>query len=133
MSSESFPLEPEPASVAAEVIVVADGAPVDPSDAVRESGARLVTIAGRLGPAAARSRGAALAQGELLAFVDADIVVDEDALTRLVAAFEEESDLAAAFGGDVRKRDRVETGVRNHSLVTLQKKDFRYLVSMMAG
>jgi GT2 family glycosyltransferase len=88
-----------PASVAAEVIVVADGPPVDPADAVREADARLVTIEGPLGPAAARSRGAAVAQGDLLAFVDADIVVEEDALARLVAVFAADPDLAAAFGG----------------------------------
>ena len=35
--------------------------------------------------------------------------------------------------GSDGKRDGIETGIWNHSCVTLQKNDFRYRVSMMAG
>jgi hypothetical protein len=50
------------------------------------------------GPAAARNEGAARAAGELLVFIDADVVVASDALARLRAAFPAAEPLAALFG-----------------------------------
>ena len=50
------------------------------------------------GPAEARNDGAAQATSELLAFVDADVAVDPQALARLRAAFAADPALAAAFG-----------------------------------
>ena len=50
------------------------------------------------GPAGARNDGAARATSELLAFVDADVAVDPEALARLRAAFADDPALAAAFG-----------------------------------
>lgn len=87
-----------PASVHVQLIVVGDGAPIDPSATAREAGARLLSIAGPRGPAVARSRGAAAAHGDLLVFVDTDVVVHEEAIARLVALFAADPGLAAAFG-----------------------------------
>jgi GT2 family glycosyltransferase len=50
------------------------------------------------GPAGARNDGAAQADSELLAFVDADVAVDPEALARLRGAFSADPALAAAFG-----------------------------------
>lgn len=50
------------------------------------------------GPAAARNAGAARTSSELLAFVDADVLVHPDALARLRDAFAGDPGLAAAFG-----------------------------------
>lgn len=50
------------------------------------------------GFAAARRKGASAAQGDLIAFVDSDVLVHHDALTRLRAAFVEDPHLAAVFG-----------------------------------
>ena len=50
------------------------------------------------GPAAARNAGAARAAGEVLVFVDADVEVDVDALTRIRAAFRDDGELTALFG-----------------------------------
>jgi GT2 family glycosyltransferase len=50
------------------------------------------------GPAAARNAGAARTDVELIAFVDADVVVHPDALARLRDRFAEDPELAAAFG-----------------------------------
>ena len=45
-----------------------------------------------------RNTGAMKAAGDVVVFVDADIVVHADALDRLRAAFDEDAELAAAFG-----------------------------------
>src|SRR5262249_41477887 len=88
-----------PGSVAAtEVIVVADGTVDDPSFVAEEAGARVLAIDGPRGPAVARNRGGADASGDLIVFVDSDVVVSDQALTRFVALFTAEPDLAAAFG-----------------------------------
>jgi GT2 family glycosyltransferase len=50
------------------------------------------------GPAQARNSGARRASGEVLVFVDADMVVRADAFTRIRAAFEDDPDLVALFG-----------------------------------
>lgn len=50
------------------------------------------------GPAAARNAGAARAAGEVLAFVDADVIVEPGALVRIARRFAADADLAAVFG-----------------------------------
>jgi GT2 family glycosyltransferase len=50
------------------------------------------------GPALARNLGAARARGELLLFVDADVEVPADALSRLRQVFAEDGELSAVFG-----------------------------------
>jgi Glycosyl transferase family 2 len=50
------------------------------------------------GPAAARNEGAARATGDVLVFVDADVVVHPDALPRIRRAFDADPELAALFG-----------------------------------
>ncbi len=50
------------------------------------------------GPSAARNAGVAATESELIAFVDADVAVDAEALGRLRGAFASDSRLAAAFG-----------------------------------
>lgn len=81
-----------------ELIVVADGAPDDCSHLVSQSGGTLLSIPGPSGPAVARNRGVAVAQGTVIVFVDSDVVIAPDALARIRSAFDAEPDLAAIFG-----------------------------------
>jgi cellulose synthase/poly-beta-1,6-N-acetylglucosamine synthase-like glycosyltransferase len=57
-----------------------------------------VACPGPSGPGAARNEGARKARGEILFFVDADIVVHPDTLPRVAADFECNGDPAAVFG-----------------------------------
>jgi GT2 family glycosyltransferase len=57
------------------------------------------------GPAAARNYGARHAGGDIVFFVDADVMVAPEALRRVEAVFREQPDLAAVFGSyDARPR-----------------------------
>jgi len=58
----------------------------------------IVVEEGGGGPAEARNRGATRATGDVLVFVDADVVVHPDALSRIRRAFERDQSLAALFG-----------------------------------
>lgn len=73
---------------------------VEALEAALPAGAELqvVTEASAPGPAAARNEGARRARGDVLVFVDADVVVHPDALARIEAAFREDDELAAVFG-----------------------------------
>jgi GT2 family glycosyltransferase len=82
-----------------ELIVVDDGSP----DETAVVAARYADTVVRLprkpsGPAYARNRGVETARGEILVFVDADVCVHRDTLSRMLALFDEHADIAAVFG-----------------------------------
>lgn len=81
-----------------EIIVVADAARDDCRPLAASHDARVVEIAGPSGPAVARNRGAERATGDVLVFVDTDVVVPPESLTKLARLFEREPDVHAAFG-----------------------------------
>ena len=72
-----------------QVIVVDDASSDDTADLARGHGARLLRISddphGNIGPGQARNRAAELATGDVLVFVDADVVIQPTTLGRLVA------------------------------------------------
>ena len=81
-----------------ETIVVADGAPEDPSGVAATHGAMVVAIDGPRGPATARNRGAAVASGDVLVFVDSDVAIDANSLAHAARRFASDPDLTALFG-----------------------------------
>ena len=85
-------------SVEAEIIVVSDGAAADANRVAMGAGAALVAIQGPRGPAVARNRGAEVAHGDVLVFVDSDVLVHADALERIREVLASRPDVAAVFG-----------------------------------
>ena len=82
-----------------EIIVVDDGSTDGSGDLARQRGARVTRLDGQPhGPAFARNRGAEMAQGEVLLFLDADVTVHHDALARMERCLSEKPELAALFG-----------------------------------
>lgn len=81
-----------------EVIVVDDASADGSAGAARSRGFEVVRLAECRGPAAARNRGARRARGNVLLFVDADVVVRPDTLARVEAFFGGRADVAALFG-----------------------------------
>lgn len=81
-----------------EILVVDDGSTDDSPSLARAQGALVLSPGGRKGPAYARNRGAEVAQGEILFFVDADVLVETGTLTRIADAFTADAGLDALFG-----------------------------------
>jgi len=89
-----------------EIIVVDDGSMEDPSSVAGKMGARFLRMSQNSGPAAARNHGARQARGEILFFVDADVLVSPKAIAQVVDVFKKNPDVAAVFGSyDASPRD----------------------------
>ena len=81
-----------------ELVIAADGAIENCRPLAERYGARVVAIAGPLGPAAARNAAAATCTSDVLIFVDADVVVPSAALHAMVREFAVHPDIAGVFG-----------------------------------
>ena len=82
-----------------ECIVVNDGS-TDASEIIaRRFGVEVLRLReGPFGPAYARNRGAELARGNVLLFIDADVAIAAKTLHVVAKAFQDDADLAAIFG-----------------------------------
>lgn len=81
-----------------EVVVVDDGSPDDTVAVVRGRGVEPVRLAGNGGASVARNAGVAAASGDILFFVDSDVLIHADARTRVEAFFAAHPDHAGIFG-----------------------------------
>ena len=89
-------LSPLPAD--SELIIAADGALDDCRPLAGRYGARLLELPGPSGPAVSRNAAAAAAAGDVLVFVDADVIVSRAGLSRIARVFAEHPRTAAVFG-----------------------------------
>jgi glycosyltransferase involved in cell wall biosynthesis len=82
-----------------ECIIVDDGSTDGTQDIVRSYDIALKQLVdGPYGPAYARNQGAELATGDILFFVDADVVIKADTLSRIANSFENHPSYSAVFG-----------------------------------
>lgn len=81
-----------------ECIVVDDGSTDASARIAQAAGVTVISAPDRRGPACARNLGARAARGEILFFIDADVVVLPDALARVAARFSEDSTRHAVIG-----------------------------------
>jgi len=79
-------------------IIVVDDASTEDIASVAGLGTRLFRLSKNAGPGAARNYGARHARGEVLFFVDADVVVAPGTIKRVARLFAEHPDVAAVFG-----------------------------------
>ncbi len=83
---------------AAEIIVVDDGSTDDTPVVASQSGVRLLRLERNSGPGAARNHGARHATGDVLLFIDSDVVVGPDTIPRVARLLDERPEVAAVFG-----------------------------------
>jgi GT2 family glycosyltransferase len=81
-----------------EILVVDDGSTDDTSGVAARLGATVVRLEVNRGAGAARNEGARHATGDVLLFVDSDVVVRPDTVGRVREVFGKRPDLAAVFG-----------------------------------
>ena len=81
-----------------ECLVVDDGSTDESAQIAASFGATVVATGGPYGPAHARNLGCRYAKGDILLFVDADVVLHSDAIEIFEQRFNERPELAAAIG-----------------------------------
>jgi GT2 family glycosyltransferase len=86
------------ASADTELIVVDDGSSQDVSSTAAHWGARVLRLVRNAGPATARNYGARHARGQVLLFIDADVVVANDVIRRIQTILDCREEIAAVFG-----------------------------------
>jgi hypothetical protein len=81
------------------LIVVNDGSTDSTAEVAAAHADLVIQLSGApRGPAYARNRGAEMARGEVVVFVDADVVVHPDTLRRFAWEFVNDAELGAVFG-----------------------------------
>ena len=81
-----------------EVIVVDDSSTDNSAEIAYLKGAKVLHISKQSGPAAARNSASKKAKGDILLFVDSDVMMKKDTIERVVNQFTEMPDTDAIFG-----------------------------------
>jgi glycosyltransferase involved in cell wall biosynthesis len=81
-----------------EIIVVDDGSTDGTPELARAKGVTVIERTRQAGPGAARNEGAVKATGDVLLFIDADVLVTEETVAHVAKRFEENPDVDALFG-----------------------------------
>ncbi len=81
-----------------EIIIVLDGETADQYPYFKNERLQVIPSPQRLGPAHARNLGAGHARGDILFFIDADVLIPSDAIARVRQAFAEDPRLTALIG-----------------------------------
>jgi len=81
-----------------EYIVVDDGSTDDSPRIAARHGAKVLSTGGRLGPARARNIGAEAASGEIVFFLDADVCVSPDTISKIISEFTRDPELDTVIG-----------------------------------
>lgn len=81
-----------------EVLVVDDHSTDASPNIAQQFPCRLIVMGQNAGAAAARNRGAAASRGDLLVFLDADIVIERDTLEKMASVLCRRPDISALFG-----------------------------------
>ena len=81
-----------------EMIVIDDASTDNTVDLASEMGLAVLELDNQSGPAVARNYGAEHAKGEILLFIDSDVLVKKDTLELIASTFSENPDISALFG-----------------------------------
>ena len=81
-----------------EIIVVADGDTDGSRELAEKFGLKVIANSSPQGPAQARNQGARIATSDIILFIDADIDVCPDIISKVEKCFLEDPDLTAIFG-----------------------------------
>lgn len=80
-------------------IILVDDASTDQSLKIgQKKGVNVIQLTRQSGPAIARNRGVQNAKGDIILFVDSDVVIQQCTLTRIVECFRNHPHIAAVFG-----------------------------------
>ena len=80
-----------------EVIVVNDGSTDKTAHIAAKFPCKQINLAKTMGGGAARNRGVQIAKGEILFFLDADVTIEKDTLSKVVQTFVERPEISALF------------------------------------
>ena len=81
-----------------EIIVVDDSSTDESVDICRKKGVSVLQMPHQSGPAAARNYGAKKARGDILLFVDSDVLVNRETISQVIANFMNNPNVVAVFG-----------------------------------
>ncbi len=80
-----------------EVFVVDDSSTDDSLNIVNLFPCKIVSMTENVGPAAARNRGAEASRGEILFFLDSDIIIERNTIGEIVKSFQNKPGISALF------------------------------------